>query len=213
MPTLNAMKVTVAVLFVLLFTGACAWLQTEPVPTPESVTRAFLQQYEPFCEQTFQGRSTFTDLGDDSPLNDASLTMIITHCSADEVRIRFFVEEDTSRTWILGQLENGLRLAHDHRHADNTEYEANFYGGIAMENENRAFTHYPDGVTSSPTRLFFPADARTLSDRPTREINVWSKEFDLNNNVYFYRLYLYGELRYEAEFDLSTPVYETEDES
>ncbi|MCC5927072.1 MAG: hypothetical protein JJU41_10990 [Bacteroidetes bacterium] len=184
----------------------CTLMQPEPVPTHETITRAFLAQYEPYCGQTFAGRSTFTDLGEDSPLNDANLTMIVTNCSSDEVRIRFFVEDDTSRTWILGQLEQGLRLAHDHRHADGSEYEANFYGGLAMENHNNAFRHYPDNVTSSETRLFFPADARTLSDRATREINVWSKEFDLPAQTYYYRLYLSGELRYEAAFDLNNPI-------
>jgi hypothetical protein len=180
--------------------------RSEPVITDSAITRAFLSNYEPYCGQAFSGISSFTDLGEDSPLQDASLTMIITDCAPDEIRIRFFVEDDTSRTWVLGYLEDGLRLAHDHRYADGSEYEANFYGGKAMENTHNAFEHYPEGLTTSTTRLFFPADARTLVDRPTRDINVWSKAFDIQNQTYFYRLYLRGELRYEATFDLSEPI-------
>jgi hypothetical protein len=186
--------------------AACGYLHSNPTSTPEEITRAFLSNYEPFCGNTYLGKSQYTNLGEDHPLDDANLTMIITHCSADEVRIRFFVEDDTSRTWILGYLENGLRLAHDHRNSDGTEYEANFYGGIAMNNEPAAFEHYPPNMHPDRYTLYFPADARTLSDRPSRSMNVWSKSFDLQEMRYYYRLFLNGELRYEAAFDLSTPV-------
>lgn len=192
----------------LLIITACGTGQYETEPTPDSITRPFLANYEPYCGETFTGKSVYTDLGEDSPLNDADLTMIITHCSEDEVRIRFFVEEDTSRTWILGYLEDGLRLAHDHRNADGSEYEANFYGGVAMNNTNGIFRYYPENSQPSESVLYFPADARTLADRAAREINVWSKAFDTANELYYYRLYLSGELRFEAEFDLTEPVTE-----
>jgi hypothetical protein len=57
---------------------------------------------------------------------------------------------------------------------------------------------------------FFPADERTIEERPARAINVWSKEDDRENKRYYYRLYLDGELRYEAEFDLSKPILLTD---
>jgi hypothetical protein len=199
---------------VILFSGivgSCALINPTPTPTPEAITRSFLENYEPFCGHTFEGRSIFTNLGEDHPLDNAHLTMIITHCSADEVRIRFFVEDDTSRTWILGYLENGLRLAHDHRNADGSEDEANFYGGVAMNNEPAAFEFYPTDAHPDRFTLYFPADARTLSDRPSRRINVWSKSFDLENMHYYYRLYLHGELRYEARFDLN-PILQTDNQ-
>jgi hypothetical protein len=153
--------------------------------------RAFLDQYEPYCGQTFAGRSVMVDLGDDHPLDGARLRMILESCEADEIRIPFQVDDDRSRTWILTRDDRGLRLAHDHRYEDGTEHEANFYGGYADD-------------TGSATRQRFPADDRTIADRPAREINVWEKEFDLENAKYYYRLYLRGELRYEAEFDLGS---------
>jgi hypothetical protein len=64
---------------------------------------------------------------------------------------------------------------------------------------------YSDGEGDSTT-VFFPADERTISERPAREINRWSKSFDHSQQFYFYRLYLRDTLRYEARFDLSNPL-------
>jgi hypothetical protein len=168
------------------------------IPAAESQA-AFLHQYARFCGAAYAGHSVLVDLGDDHPLDGASLLMTIARCDDDEVRIPFQVDDDTSRTWILSRTDEGLRLAHDHRYPDGTEHDANFYGGLADDR-------------GSEMKQFFPADARTIADRPAREINVWSKEFDLDNEKYYYRLYLRGDLRYEAEFDLSRPLPTPESE-
>jgi hypothetical protein len=176
--------------------------------TSTEITAAFIVNYIPYCGNVYSGRSVFVDLGEDSPLLDAELTMTLSECSESEVRIPFYVDEDQSRTWILSMQDGALRLEHDHRYEDGSEYEANFYGGFAMDNENTHFEHYPEYAISSETILFFPSDDRTIADRPARNINVWSKEFDLENQRYYYRLYLEGRLRYEAEFDLSQVISE-----
>lgn len=155
--------------------------------------QSFLARFQPYCGHMFAGRSVMVDLGDDHPLEGADLRMMVEVCTDDEVRIPFRVDDDRSRTWILRMTDEGLHLSHDHRHEDGTEYEANLYGGYADR-------------SGTDRKQFFPADERTIRDRPGREINVWSKEFDLENERYYYRLYLRGELRYEAEFDLSQPV-------
>ena len=49
------------------------------------------------------------------------LVMHVRDCSADEVRIPFWVGEDHSRTWVVTRTETGLRLKHDHRHEDGSE--------------------------------------------------------------------------------------------
>ncbi|MBA4147089.1 MAG: hypothetical protein H0X66_03165 [Verrucomicrobia bacterium] len=171
----------------ILFTGCAS-------PSNQSQQRQFLNHYRPYHGHAFEGRSTIMKLGDDSPLTgDPTLQMIVSKTTQDEVRIRFIVNSDASRTWILRQTRQGLHLSHDHRYPDGTEHSQNFYGGYANERGTRL-------------KQFFPADARTIQERPAREINVWSKEFDLENNRYYYRLYLRGELRYEAEFDLSRPL-------
>lgn len=195
------------ILTISLVFFACGTPQPEPQPTDLQTTRAFLANYTPFCGNVYAGKSTYTNLGENSPLNDADLVVTFESCNETEVIMPFFVEDDRSRTWILSYTDEGLRLAHDHRYEDGTQHGANFYGGVAMEN-NGAFEHYPADMNPSAQVLFFPSDARTLADRATRVINVWSKEFDLENELYYYRLYLSGELRFEATFDLSQPISE-----
>ncbi len=153
----------------------------------------FLNNYKDLCGQTFKGKTTEIDLGDDHELEGADLTMKFESCSEEEVRIPFIVNSDSSRTWILKMTQHGLHLSHDHRYPDGTQYDQNFYGGYATD-EGTAFIQY------------FPADHRTIEDRPQREINKWAKEFNFDRELYYYRLYLRDELRFEAEFDLSEPI-------
>lgn len=154
---------------------------------------SYINNYQEFCGHTYIGQTTFIDLGENHELDGADLTMILQECSEDEVRIPFIVNEDSSRTWIVKMTQHGLHLSHDHRYPDGTQHDNNFYGGYA-DDEGTTFLQY------------FPADHRTIEDRPQREINRWAKEFDLENDRYYYRLYLRGELRFEAEFDLANPV-------
>jgi len=153
----------------------------------------FLNTYTDYCGYAYAGHSVMVDIYDGHPLEGAELLMILDDCSDNEVRIPFYVNDDRSRTWILKLTQQGLHLSHDHRYEDGTQYDHNFYGGYA---EN----------SGSAAKQVFPADHKTIEDRPVREINVWSKEFDLENEKYYYRLYLEGELSYEAEFDLSNPI-------
>jgi hypothetical protein len=153
---------------------------------------SFIDHYNEYCGYAYKGETTYLDLGDDS-FDGADLTMILESCSEDEVRIPFIVDEDSSRTWIVQMTDNGLHLSHDHRYPDGTEYDQNMYGGYA-DDKGTEFLQY------------FPADERTIEERPQREINRWAKEFDLENERYYYRLYLRDELRFEAAFDLSNPV-------
>lgn len=155
--------------------------------------KTFLNNYQDYCGQTFKGKTTEIDLGDDHELDGANLIMKFESCSEEEVRIPFIVNSDSSRTWILKMTQHGLHLSHDHRYPDGTQHDHNFYGGYAT-GEGTAFIQY------------FPADHRTIEDRPQREINMWAKEFDFDRESYFYRLYLRDELRFEAEFDLSEPM-------
>jgi len=174
----------------LLFCFSGCATHRAKTPTPSD---AFFDRYSDLTGSAFAGRSVKIDLGENNPLENASLLMIPEHHSDDEIRIRFFVDDDRSRTWIIRRTADGLHLSHDHRHPDGREYDQNLYGGYSDER-------------GSSLLQFFPADERTIADRPARAINVWSKEFDVENHRYYYRLYLSGDLRYEAKFDLSTPV-------
>jgi hypothetical protein len=159
----------------------------------EDPRESFLKNYTSYCGNSYAGKTRYIDLGDNHPLEGASLLMEIRECSENSVRIPFIVNSDSSRTWILMNTPQGLYFTHDHRYPDGTQYANNFYGGYADE-------------SGTAVKQFFPADHRTVLDRPVRSANVWSIEFDHEEESYFYRLYLDGELRYVAVFDLSTPV-------
>jgi hypothetical protein len=154
----------------------------------------FLANYQDYCGYAYEGESSLVELGDDHPLENAELLMILQHCLEDEVRIPFHVNDDRSRTWVVRRVGDGrLHLSHDHRYPDGTEHVANMYGG------------YSDGEGDVHT-VYFPADQATIAERPSREINRWAKSFDHSAQRYYYRLYLRDTLRYEAVFDLSRPL-------
>lgn len=155
--------------------------------------KEFLSHYSEYCGYAYEGTTNFVDLSSGYIFEDATLTMILSECDENEVRIPFHVDEDTSRTWIVKMTPQGLHLSHDHRYPDGTQHDQNFYGGYADSE-------------GSASKQYFPADHRTIEERPTRAANRWAKEIDTENDKYFYRLYLNDELRLEAEFDLSQPI-------
>lgn len=164
--------------------------------TPPDDGTKFLANIGAYCGHSYEGRTTEFSLGSGDgqhPLENPRMLMVMEECSEDEVRIPFHVDDDQSRTWILQMREGRLHLSHDHRYPDGTEYDQNMYGGYS---DSRGTGH----------KHFFPADEFTISERPQRNINVWSKEIDPENDRYYYRLYLEGQLRFEATFDLSNPL-------
>ena len=162
---------------------------------PPDNGREFLANFDEYCGNSYEGRTTEFSLGTgdgDHPLEDPRMLMTLEECSEEEIRIPFYVDEDRSRTWILQMRDGQLHLSHDHRYPDGTEYDQNMYGG------------YSD-ARGSGLKHFFPADDLTVAERPQRDINVWSMEIDPENDLFYYRLYLEGQLRFEATFDLSDP--------
>lgn len=155
--------------------------------------REFINHFSNYCGYAYEGSTNFVDLSSGDIFENAKLTMILSDCDEDEVRIPFHVDDDTSRTWIVKMTPQGLHLSHDHRYPDGTQYDNNFYGG------------YADSEGSDSIQ-YFPADHRTIEERLARAANRWAKEIDIDNDKYFYRLYLNDELRLEAEFDLSQPI-------
>ena len=153
----------------------------------------FLKKYQDFCGYSYSGQTTIVDIASGELFAEAELIMTVSECDDNIVRIPFHVGEDKSRTWILQMKEQGLHLSHDHRYEDGTEHADNFYGGFA-DRRGTESVH------------FFPADDKTIADRPGRSINTWSKEIDLSAQKYYYRLYLQDELRFEVVFDLSNPL-------
>ena len=176
----------------LLALSACA---TAPAPvTPQD---AFFANLSALCGQRFEGRVVTTDPADAAFAN-ARLLMHVRDCSADEVRIPFWVGEDHSRTWVVTRTEAGLRLKHDHRHEDGTEDVLTQYGGDTVGPGTAERQEFPVDAFS---QALFTRENRTVSNT-----NVWAVE------VHPGRIYAY-ELRrpnrhFRVEFDLNRPVAE-----
>lgn len=159
----------------------------------ENIHGNFLTSYSDYCGHAYEGETTLADIGGGEAFEGVRLLMVLKECDEEMVRIPFYVGDDRSRTWIVQMKDGKLHLSHDHRYEDGTEHDNNFYGGFADEQ-------------GTVLKQFFPADERTIEDRPERSINTWSKEFDLAELTYYYRLYLNDELRFEAAFDLTNPL-------
>lgn len=176
----------------LLALGACA-----TAPAPVTPQEAFFANLSALCGQRFEGRVVTTDPADAAFAN-ARLLMHVRDCSADEVRIPFRVGEDHSRTWVVTRTETGLRLKHDHRHADGTEDVLTQYGGDTVGPGTAERQEFP--VDAFSQALF------TRENRAVSNTNVWAVE------VHPGRTFAY-ELRrpnrhFRVEFDLSRPVRE-----
>lgn len=185
----------------MMYSTLIAMLVASPVllsscGAPPDNGSQFLANLGEYCGYSYEGRTTEFSLGSgdgEHPLENPRMLMVLEECSDDEIRIPFHVDDDQSRTWVLQMRHGQLHLSHDHRYPDGTEYNQNMYGG------------YSD-ARGSGRKHFFPADEFTITERPQRDINIWSKEIDPDNDRYYYRLYLEGQLRFEATFDLSNPL-------
>lgn len=156
---------------------------------------AFFAELTALCGQSFEGEVTTSDPAD-ADFRGKRLLMTVRDCSADEIRIPFAVGEDRSRTWIVSRTAQGLRLKHDHRHADGTPDVLTMYGGDTA-------------APGAPTRQEFPVDAesKALFQREGRTVsltNVWAMELQ-PGRAFVYELSRPNRL-FRVKFDLTRPV-------
>lgn len=153
---------------------------------------AFWASLQRLCGRAYAG-TVIAPTAADSAFTGKPLVMHVRQCSPGEVRIPFHVGEDRSRTWIVTRTGDGLRLKHDHRHADGTEDAITQYGGDTR-----------DAGTGS--RQEFYADAHTASLIPAAVTNVWTMEV-IPGERFAYALRREGtDRRFRVEFDLTRPV-------
>lgn len=167
---------------------------------------AFMAALAAHCGKAYAGRivanrpaSTTPD-----PFEGKPLVMHVRGCADPRVRIEipFHVGEDRSRTWLLTRTATGLRLKHDHRHADGTPDASTLYGGDTRD-------------AGSATRQTFLADADSIAQfqrqgRAVSTENTWAME--IHPRVFAYELARPrsalnpdGRL-FRVEFDLTRPV-------
>ncbi|MGW8704268.1 hypothetical protein ACWGLL_02250 [Brevundimonas sp. NPDC055814] len=168
-----------------------------PAEAPATAQDAFFANLTELCGQRFEGKVVTTEAAD-SDFAGKRLLMHVRDCSADEIRIPFWVGEDRSRTWVVTRTESGLRLKHDHRHPDGTTDTLHWYGGDTA-NEGTA------------ERQEFPVDQESIdlfnaNDASVSTTNVWAMEIHPQKTFSY-------ELRrpnrhFQVDFDLTKPVAE-----
>jgi hypothetical protein len=168
-------------------------------PEPAAPADAFMQRIAAYCGQAFAGRVVADEpQQDDSAFAGKALIMHVRECNGSELRIPFHVGEDRSRTWVLTRTATGLRLKHDHRHADGSPDAVTLYGGDTV-------------AAGSPGRQEFPVDAESIAlfEREGLDasvINVWAMEVEPGER-FVYELARPGTPRlFRVEFDLAKPV-------
>jgi len=152
---------------------------------------AFWQALQKLCGKSFQGQ-LLNPQARDADMAGKQLLMQVRSCSENEIRVPFHVGEDHSRTWVFTRSSEGLRLKHDHRHADGSEDAITQYGGDSR------------GPVSGSSVEFF-ADAHTAALIPGAASNVWTVTVD--DKSYVYALRREGsDRRFQVVFDLRQNV-------
>ncbi|MFD0740035.1 hypothetical protein ACFQZQ_12190 [Lysobacter koreensis] len=160
---------------------------------------AFFERLSALCGKAFAGRvaiDTPAATGPD-PFTGKPLVMHVRECSTREIRIPFHVGDDRSRTWVVTRTAPGLRLKHDHRHADGSADAVTMYGGDTAAAGTETRQEFP---VDADSQAMFTREGRTVSNA-----NVWAMEVD-PDRVFVYELARPGGRLFRVEFDLSQPV-------
>lgn len=178
--------------------AGCATTTAAPSSSPQD---AFLAALTARCGQAYAGRLV-SDQDADADMRGKAMVMHIRSCSPDRIEIPFHIDGvgpdggwDRSRTWIITRTETGLRLKHDHRHADGSKDELTMYGGDTAN-------------PGTATRQEFPVDAESIAlftrtGRSVSNTNNWAVE--TTDAGYTYELRREGRL-FRVAFDYSKPV-------
>lgn len=165
---------------------------TQVPATPQS---GFVAALHGLCGQAFEGRVVSTDAAD-RDMAGQRLVMHARSCEGDVIRIPFHVGEDRSRTWVISRTATGLRLKHDHRHADGSEDVLTQYGGDTATAGTAARQEFPVDQ--------FSRDMFTRENRSVSNTNVWAVEVH-PGRMFAYELRREGR-HFRVEFDLARPV-------
>jgi len=179
-----------AALFLAALLAGCATPEAGNAPPDR-----FFASLASLCGKAFEGRIASPPVEADAAFSGKRLLIHVHGCTDAEIRIPSHVGEDRSRTWVVTRTREGLRLKHDHRHADGSEDKLTQYGGNSI-GEGTAL------------RQEFPADAfsKALFTResiPASTANVWAME--VGGGVFAYELRRPGRF-FRVEFDLTRPI-------
>ena len=159
----------------------------------------FMAALASHCGKAYAGRLVSTDAAD-ADMAGRAMVVHFRECSATRMAIPFHVAAadgswDRSRTWLITRGPAGLRLAHDHRHADGSADAVTMYGGETADRGQAGAQVFPVDAQSIAT---FRANGLDRS-----VTNVWQVE--VSAGTYAYQLSREGRL-FRVEFDLTKPV-------
>jgi hypothetical protein len=189
--------------FLALALASCA-SQRDPGATGmhgDAPADVFLAAIAGHCGQAFAGRIIANEPKQATPdaFGGKALVMHVRGCDEPtrELRIPFHVGDDRSRTWVLTRTNGGLRLKHDHRHADGSADVLTMYGGDTT-------------APGSAQRQEFPVDADSIAlfertGSTASVTNTWAMEIEPGRR-FLYELNRPGGRLFRVEFDLSKPV-------
>lgn len=191
---IRTQRLVVALVAALL--SSCATSSGPQVATPQD---AFFERLAAVCGQAFAGRVVVDTPapGGSDPFAGKSLVMHVRECSPNEVRIPFHVGDDHSRTWVVTRTGTGLRLKHDHRHADGSPDAVTMYGGDTAGTGTSSRQEFPVDVES---KVMFTREGRAVSNT-----NVWAMEVE-PGRTFVYELARPGGRLFRVAFDLTRPV-------
>lgn len=161
----------------------------------------FLADLAQYCGQAFAGRIIANQPKSSAPdpFDGKALVMHVRGCDSpqQELRVPFHVGEDHSRTWVISRTDSGLRLKHDHRHADGSPDAVTMYGGDTAQAGSAGRQEFPVDAESV---AMFTAHGMTASLR-----NTWAMEL-VPGKRFVYELARPDGRLFQVEFDLSVPV-------
>ncbi|KRG77025.1 hypothetical protein ABB28_01200 [Stenotrophomonas chelatiphaga] len=187
----------------LLALAGCSNPSPDPVAheVANAPADAFLASVAAYCGKAFAGQvveDNPASTGPD-PFAGKPLVMHVRGCEdpAHELRIPFHVGDDHSRTWVLSRTETGLRLKHDHRHADGSPDAITLYGGDSKRPGTAQRQEFP--VDTDSVAMFRKADMLASTH------NTWAMEIDPDRQ-FVYELTRPDGRRFRVVFDLARPV-------
>ena len=161
----------------------------------------FLADLAQYCGQAFAGRiiANQPQSSAPDPFDGKTLVMHVRGCDSpqQELRVPFHVGDDHSRTWVISRTDSGLRLKHDHRHADGSPDAVTMYGGDTAQAGSARRQEFPVDAESV---AMFTANGMTASLR-----NTWAMEL-VPGKRFVYELSRPDGRLFQVEFDLSVPV-------
>jgi hypothetical protein len=169
-----------------------------PLPAAQA---QFFESIAKRCGQAFAGQ-LISDPAADADMAGKAMVMHIRRCTPDRIEIPFHVAGlgpdggwDRSRTWVLTRTDAGLRLKHDHRHADGSHDDVTLYGGDTADNGTSQLQSFPVDAEST---AMFKKHGMTAS-----LTNIWDVRVDDSGFTYGLRR---ANRDFRVHFDFASPI-------